>query len=112
MTRITGSDAVLALVQEQLHRLGKGRAGGRARSARAGAATPLDRLRALAGQGGLSDDDVKAALVRGLLVEQLGEGIGNDPAFARIAGEVLRILGDSDAGRALLDRAMLDFNAR
>lgn len=112
MTRINGADAVLALVQEQLHRLGKDRAQARSPNAKAGATTPLDRLRALAGRDGLSDDDVKRALVRGLLVQQLGESVGNDPAFEHVAGDVLRILGDSDDGRALLDRALQELTTR
>ena len=111
MTRIDGTAAVLALVQEQLHRLGKDRAQ-TSRGAKTGAATPLDRLRALTGRDALSDDDLKRALVRGLLVQQLGEGIGNDPAFERVAGDVLRILGESDDARDLLERAVRQLAAR
>lgn len=104
MPRIDGTAAVLALVQEQLHRLGKGRA--RSTGPKTEAATPLDRLRVLAGRDGLSDDDLKRALVRSLLVQQLGESIGNDAAFELVAGDVLRILSNSDAGRAALAGAV------
>ncbi|WEJ98138.1 MAG: hypothetical protein P0Y59_14420 [Candidatus Sphingomonas phytovorans] len=108
MTRITNADHVLLLLQEQLARLGKDRAGRTAKPApvRAGVPEPMARLRALAGREELSDDDLRRALVRGLLVQQLGEAIGNDPAFEAIAGDVLRIIGESEQGRALVDRAI------
>lgn len=107
MTRIGNTDHVMLLLQDQLERLRKTR-GGRSGQVAAPGATPvpLDRVRALAGRDGLSDGDMKRALVRGLLVQQLGEAIGNDPALAAITADVARMIGESDEGRVLLERAL------
>lgn len=108
MTRITNADHVLLLLQEQLARLGKERAArsGQAPTTRTGVPEPIARLRALAGRKGLSEDDLRRALLRGVLVQQLGEAIGNDAAFEAITGDVMRIIGESDAGQGLIDRAL------
>lgn len=107
MTRISNADQVLLLLQEQIARLpkNKGTVGG-ARPARSGTPEPMARLRSLAACDGLSDDDLKRALVRGLLVQQLGDAIGNDPAFEAVAGDVLRIIGETADGRDLIERAL------
>ncbi|WP_034158865.1 hypothetical protein [Sphingomonas sp. ERG5] len=108
MTRINPTDQVLLLLQEQLNRLGKDRTVQRGQPApvQSGTPEPMARLRALAGREGITDEDMKRALVRGLIVQQLGEAIGNDPAFEAIASDVARIIEESPAGRDLLDRAM------
>ena len=109
MTRVSNADHVLLLLQEQLGRLGKEKSARRAPApaARKGTPEPVTRLRALAAREGISEDDMKRALVRSVLVQQLGEAIGTDPAFEAIASDVMRIIGESDAGRDLLDKAML-----
>lgn len=108
MTRISSADHVLLLLQEQLGRLGKERPTRRTPGASALGATPepMVRLRAIVARDGLSDEDLQRALVRTLLVQQLGEALGSDAAFEAIAGDVVRIIGESAEGRALLDRAM------
>lgn len=108
MTRISHSDQVLALLQEQIARLGKAKGPARAAdSKRSGTPEPIARVRGLTAHKGLSEEDLKRALVRGLLVQQLGDAIGNDPAFEAVANDVIRIIGDTQAGRDLLDRALL-----
>lgn len=108
MTRVTSADHVLLLLQEQLTRLGKERSTRKlpAASMRSGTPEPMARLRALAAREGISDDEMKRALVRSLLVQQLGEALGTDPGFEAIAGDVIRIISESPAGRELLDQAM------
>lgn len=108
MTRITNADQVMLLLHEQLGRLAKDRAKrtGSAQSATKGTPPPVERLRALAGRHDVSEDELKRALVRGLLTQQLGEAVAGDPAFEAVAGDVLRIIADSPAGRDLLERAM------
>lgn len=109
MTRVGTIDQVLLLLREQLQRSGKARdpsrANGAGRSGRAHA-RPLERVRALATLDSLGEEDVRRALVRGLLTEELGEGIANDAAFQRIADDVLRIIGEMPGGPALIDRAI------
>lgn len=112
MTRIGTSDQVVLLLQEQIERLGKSKRGARdAATARTGVPEPMARVRALAAREGLSDDDVKRALVCGLLTQQLGDAIANDPAFQAIANDVIRIIGATPEGRDLLDRALLQLSS-
>lgn len=106
MTRVGRSDQVLLLLQEQLARLAKERGASRT-GKRAGAKSdaPLDRLRQLAGAGDLSDQDRARALVRSVLLDQFGEGLGGDPRFDVLADEVVRIIGQSPGGEALVAEA-------
>jgi hypothetical protein len=112
MTRISNADQVLLLLHEQLDRLARKRSAGstRARSPSVGTPEPMARLRARAAQEGIAEEDLKRALVRGLLAQQLGDAIANDPAFEVIAGDVARMIGESEEGRALLDRALIQLN--
>jgi len=55
----------------------------------------------------MSEDQVRRTLVRALLSEELGEGISNDPSFQSMVEEVLRVINQSDDGRALIARASL-----
>ena len=113
MTRVNNTDQVLLLLREQLQRLGKSKAGRGARAGSTASATgrPLARLQQLAALDQLSDEDFRRNLVRAVLTEQWGEGASNDPAFLAIAEDVFRILGDSEEGRSLLDRASAQLRA-
>jgi hypothetical protein len=109
MTRISNVDQVLLLLREQLQRTAKGRETARkSRTGRAdpAAARPLDRVRALAALDTLNEDEVRRALVRGMLTEEFGEGVGNDAALQRIVDDVVRIIGETPGGGELLDRAV------
>ena len=108
MTRISNADQVLLLLHEQLDRLSRKRGGGSAKpgSASIGTPEPMARFRARAARDGLAEDDLKCALVRSLLTQQLGDSIANDPAFEAIASDVARVIERSEEGRALLDRAL------
>jgi len=110
MTRISNVDQVLLLLREQLQRAGKNREA--TRKSRTGdadpaAARPLDRVRALAALDTLNEDEVRRAVVRGLLIEELGEGIGNDAALQKIVTDVVRIIGEVSGGNDLLNRAVI-----
>lgn len=106
MTRIGNVDQVLLLLREQLQRAGKGRQA--ARKLRTGpvAPRPLDRVRALAAMESLNDDELRRALVRGILTEEFGEGVGNDAALQAIVDDVVRIIGDTQGGPDLIGRAI------
>lgn len=108
MTRITSSDQVLILLREQLQRLGRGKTG---RGERAGAAAPptpgaVSRLKGLAGQGGVGEEELRRSLVRAVLTEELGERLANEPALQAVVDDVFRIVSASEEGRALLERAL------
>ena len=114
MARINNVDQALLLLREQLQR--SERSGPAARKRRSGAAReasprPIDRVRALAALDTLSDDDVKRALVRGLLADQLGDGVTNDARFQQVVDEVVRMLLDAPEGRTLLDGALEQLRA-
>lgn len=109
MTRVGNVDQVLLLLREQLQRSGKARgASAKAPSARAesSSARPLDRVRALAALDTLEEEDLRRAVVRGLLAEQFGEAVGNDPAMIAIVDQVSRIIGEAAEGRDLMERAI------
>jgi hypothetical protein len=107
MTRISQSDHLLALLREQLRRVDRGRAGPVSPTSRAGSATPpaRARMKALASLDSLEEEEVRRALVRALLTEQLGDGVAGDPGLQTIFDEVYRIISESSEGRALLERA-------
>jgi hypothetical protein len=108
LTRIAASDQVLLLLREQLQRLGRGKG---ARSERAGgpkevSPRAIERLKALAGRGGVGEEELRRTLVRAVLTEELGERLANEPGLQAIVDDVFRIISDSEEGRALLDRAL------
>lgn len=109
MTRISNVDQVLLLLREQLQRAGKkseARAKSRIGRADPAAPRPLDRVRALAALDTLNEDEVRRAVVRGILTEEFGEGVGNDAALQKMVDDVVRIIGEAPGGSDLLDRAV------
>ena len=107
MTRVTSSDQVLLALREQLQLLGKGRTG-RPTATSVGArreAAPMARVRSLAGQGELGEEEFGRTLVRALLAEQLSEQVAQDPAFQAVLDDVYRIVSQDVDGRLLLARA-------
>lgn len=106
MTKIGNVDQVLLLLREQLQRTGKGRQAARKAGAGPVAARPLDRVRALAAMESLGEDDVRRAVIRGILTEEFGEGVGNDAALQAIVDDVLRIIDETPGGSELIGRAV------
>lgn len=106
MTRVTGADHVVLLLREKLARAARERTerSGAARIGQAGS-RPLERLRAMDGLDGLSEDERRRAVVQGLLAEEFGDGIANDAAFHAILDDVMRIIAALPGGPELVDRA-------
>lgn len=106
MTRITSADHVLLLLRERLTRSGNDRTM-RARGApmERSHAGPIERLRAMTALDRLGTEDRRRAIIQGLLTEELGDAIGNDPGFQAVLGEVTRIIGEMPGGPDLIDRA-------
>ncbi len=108
MTRIGNVDQVLLLLQEQLQRTSRNRGTARqGRTARAevSSARPLDRVRALAALDTLDEEELRRAMVRGLLAEQFGEAVEMIRADRHCRS------GEPDdrrdaRGRQLMDRAL------
>lgn len=113
MTRISSSDQVLALLREQLQRLGRSRTGAGARTARSdeAAAPAMARIKALAGSGAAGEEEMRRLLVRAVLTEEFGEALANEPALQIVFDDVARIIGASAEGEDLLARAMAQLRA-
>lgn len=111
MTPIGITDRVLLILREQLRRSERAQTRGTAPVGER-AASPQERMEALATIRDLPERDFRRAVVRGLLGEQLGEALAADPAFDAMSAEVLRIVEGSDEARALLDRAVAELRAR
>ena len=106
MTKIGNVDQVMLLLQQQLQKLNS--APRKASSQKAGKAgeavarTSLRRLSSIAPGEGLSDDDFSRALIRALLVDELGDALAEDHRFDRMAAEIHRLLSSDDKTAALL----------
>lgn len=106
MTRITSADHVLLLLRERLARSGGDRTVQSRGAATARSPTrPLERLRAMTALDRLGEEDRRRAIIQGLLTEELGDAIGNDPGFQTVLSKVVRIIGEMPGGPDLIDQA-------
>jgi hypothetical protein len=106
MTRVGNVDQVLLLLREQLQRTDGKKRTDRGTGVRKASARPLDRVRALAALDSLNEDEVRSAVVRGLLTEEFGEAVGNDPALHAIVEDVVRIIAETPGGHQLMTQAV------
>jgi hypothetical protein len=109
LTSIGNVDQVLLLLREQLARTGKDRraSGQKAVGRNDPVRRPLDRVRALAAMDSLAEEDLRRAVVRGLLTEEFGEGLSNDPALHAVTDRVIGIIRETPGGPELLQRAIV-----
>lgn len=63
------------------------------------------RIRALAQIDGLSDEDIERSIIQGLLVEELGEALVNDPKFQQLVSRITELLVADVAAKSLLAAA-------
>lgn len=107
MTSIGNVDRILLLLREQLQRAAE--EGPRIATSRktsgSGEQRPLDRARTLASMEAIDPDQRRRLIVRTLLLEQFGEAIGTDPAFAPLVDRVVAMVRDIPGGNALIDQA-------
>lgn len=109
MTRITNSDQVMLLLRAQLDRLKRTNTPQRtpkAHSAKKPQKSPLERIQEIAGEKELSQEALHRALIAGLLTEEFGPQISNDPGFQAIIDKVTGALRGDENARALLDGAV------
>lgn len=106
MTRITNADHVLILLRNHLERTDKGRSKRRkGAETRPVQSSPLERVERLAASDGLSELEIRRALISGLLAEEFGEDVINDPHFQQIVDDVVAILQRDPKAEALLQAA-------
>ena len=108
MTRISNNDQILLLLRQQLQRI----AGDKQtrRSSKIGSKSQVEkaavaRLKALARLEEFGDDEFERTLVQGLLTDEFGEGIINDPRFQRIVDQVWKIIASDEQSRHLFAEA-------
>lgn len=109
MTRITNVDQVMLLLQSRLQskkKADKKHEEGNRVEKKELHQPPLSRVKNIAKDGGLSDDDIHQALVRGLLTEEFGASIANDPAFQSIIEDVMGVVRKDERSKKLLQQAM------
>jgi hypothetical protein len=110
MTRIGNVDHVLMLLQQQLQKMDGTSRKTPARKAdktgKADAHSSLRRVAAIAGKNELDDETFARALVRALLVDELGEGLTEDHRFDRISAEVHRMIAKDEKFSTLLREAV------
>jgi hypothetical protein len=109
MTTVNRIDQAMLLLKERLRRLQERASDTAAKpgsATRTDKADPLLPLRQLAARGSVTQGELRRALVRTLLTDSLGEELGGSLEFQALADQVVRIVEDSEAGRALLARAL------
>jgi hypothetical protein len=108
MTRISSSDHIMILLRQKLERAAELKKGQKARAVGGTARddpSNIQRIRALAQLDTLSDEDVERSMIQGLLVEELGEALVNDPKFQQLVSRITEMLTHDEAGKALLAAA-------
>ncbi len=113
MTSIGRVEQAIILLKDRLRQLGEkapANAAGGTSAQKAGASDPLQSLRTLVRSGSVDERELRRALVRTLLAESLGEELVGSLEFQSIADEVARILDQSEAGRALMKKALAELD--
>jgi hypothetical protein len=111
MTAINRVDQAILILKDRLDRLNRrtaGPAAGTRGKAGEGGADRLAPLQQLVRRGGIAQEELRRALVRTLLADAMGDRITVSLEFQSVADHVLRLLEDSDAGRALLADALAE----
>ena len=106
MTRITNTEQVLLLLRSHLQRSERNRRRGASAAKGGGKQGPLQRVQELANAPGLSETAIARAMVAGLLTEQFGAAVANDPRFQQMVEEVHGVIERDEAGRDLLRKAV------
>lgn len=111
MTRISASDHIMILLRQKLERAAALKKGGKTQKVTGSAredGSNIHRVRALAQMASLSDEDIERSMIQGLLIEELGEGLVNDPKFQLIVSRIVELLASDEAGKRLLGAARRD----
>lgn len=112
MTTIGHVDRILLLLREQLQRAADDRTRSPVISASGPQSErrPLDRARTLAAFEAIDPDQRRRLIIRTLLLEEFGEGVGADPSFVAMVDRVLAMVRDMPGGEALIDQAIGQLN--
>ena len=106
MPRITNSDQVILLLQNQLQRLNRGNSKKVRRTnsdKQKVEKTPLNRVQSIAQREELEDDVIKRTLIGGILTEEFGAKVANDPSFQKMIDSVYAAIENDEQARTLLN---------
>lgn len=108
MTRITQSDQIVLLLRQQLQKVaGRKEVHRKGRTEKtAGGENAGNRVESLAALRNLPQDDIERALLRMLLIEEMGEAVGNDPKFQGVIDKVHGLIRSDQETGLLLERAL------
>lgn len=108
MTRITNVNQVMLLLQSQLQskkKAGKKRPHGSVAKKEV-QQSPLSLVKSVIQEEDLPEKDIHRALIRGLLTEEFGASVANDPAFHSIIEDVLEMIHNDENSKRILHQAM------
>lgn len=115
MTRITSNLDLVRLVQQQLNKVARAKRN-RTSKVKSGSNSSqpqgLAAVQKLAEVGSYSDDELKRALVQGLLAEEFGEGLINDSQFQQVVDKVTKLISQNPETDALLRDSISQLAAR
>jgi hypothetical protein len=106
MTRITNVDQALLLLRSHLQRTERLRPTSNGRVVASDRRNALQRVSEMASDGQTSEDDLRRALISGILLDDLGPRIEDDPRFQETVTKVKDAILADAASRAALDRAL------
>lgn len=106
MTRITNTDQIVLLVRSQLQRQQRIRRTDSKEKAQQSSEQTADQLQAIAQLSSLPEDQQGRALIQGLLSQQFGDELVNDPSFQSVIEAVRSALASDEKSQALLSAAL------
>jgi hypothetical protein len=111
LTRITNADQVLLLLRSHLQRTERLRKSNKTTDTQAPRKTALERVQEIAASDDTSEEDVRRALIGGILTEEFGPAFAADVRFHEMVGRIVDIVSRDEQSRALFDQALLQLQA-
>lgn len=110
MVSIGRIDQAVILLQDRLRRLGakSTSAAGAAIFTGSSDNDPVESLRQLYRRGQLGPEDLRRTFIRALLIDAFGDNLSGSFEFQAMTDQVYHIVSDNEAGRKLLDRALVE----
>lgn len=107
MTLISNNDQILLLLRQQLKSLSERKDISRKNINRVNVSNKnsVQRVKSLALLEELPDEDLERTFIQGLLVDELGEAIINDPKFQKVVDQVVQIITSEKKSKSLLKQA-------
>lgn len=113
MDPISNTDRLILLLRQRLQERDRTRSGSKStsRSDQTKAAGSVSTAQALAAIDGVDERQLRRTLIQGLLSDQFGDAMLNEPRFQQMVDRVVHAIEGDDAGRALLERMTAELRA-